>query len=380
MLLLGFGFSSKEGTIFFFVLILFSGLTYSTSQDISVLIERNARKVEITGRNLIKKNSWSNHVHKLSGMKTIRYNCDTKENAINHQDLYVSLINKDQEIKINNVSYPGEIKIRSFKSKNSCDIVSKMDIEKYIQLLLTKEMNPNWPVEVLKAQAIAARSYAFYKMNLKSKESFSHLENSEKDQVIGNLNMVNYNAKKAAGETRGLILVNKSNKLTPVFYHSKCGGKTYNPKQIWGNKVNGYSSVSCPFCSGLGKKDWNNLISFNKLSKTVSKGLRIRSKIDSISIFPGSRSSNKISLAINNSLYKIKKSKLRTLLGRKILPSNNFHMSYQTPNFLVQGQGYGHGVGMCQLGALKLAKIGTNYKQILKYYFPGLEIVNLSNI
>ncbi len=380
MLLLGFGFSSKEGTIFFFILILFSSLTYSYNQDISVLIEKNATKVEITGKNLIKKNSWTNTKSILPGTKTIRYNCDTKESAINHQDLYVSLRNKDQNIKINNISYPGEISIRSLRSKNSCDIVSKMNIEKYIQLLLTKEMNPTWPIEVLKAQAIAARSYAIHKMQSKSNKSFSHIENSEKDQVIGHLKMINKNAQMAAKQTNGLVLVNDRNQLTPVFYHSKCGGRTFNPKEIWGNSVRGYSSVPCPFCAGLGMKNWLNKVSFKTLSRKISKALKIREKITSISIKYRNEHSNQVALAVNNSLFKLKKSKLRNLFGRKIIPSNNFYLSERNSNYYFEGQGYGHGVGMCQLGALKLAKKGVDHKQILKHYFPGLEIVNLSNI
>ncbi len=381
MLLLGFGFSSKEGTIFFLILFVLSNLSYSSNRDISVLIEKNARKVEITGKDLIKKNSWSDQVHKLSGTKTIRYNCDTKEDAINKQNLYVSLKNKEQRIKINNISYPGEISIRSLSSKNSCDIVSKMDLEKYIQLILTKEMNPTWPIEALKAQAIAARSYAFYKMQIKNKKSFSHLENSEKDQVIGNLKMINKNAKQAAIETNGLILANHKNHITPVFYHSKCGGKTFLPKQVWGNIIKGYAPVSCPFCAGLGMKDWSKKISFSSLSQKLSQALKIRERISSISIKHINEKSNLISLAINSSLYNLKRSKLRSIFGRKTLPSNNFQMSSSSDsNFVFTGQGYGHGVGMCQLGALKLARKGVSHKQILKYYFPELEIVNLANI
>jgi stage II sporulation protein D len=79
---------------------------------------------------------------------------------------------------------------------------------------------------------------------------------------------------------------------------------------------------------------------------------------------------SEIRLYAGDRLHIIKKSYLRNFAGRELLPSNNFIMESKNNEFHVHGQGYGHGVGLCQLGALELAKRGYDYRQILSFYFP----------
>lgn len=85
---------------------------------------------------------------------------------------------------------------------------------------------------------------------------------------------------------------------------------------------------------------------------------------------PDSTENSEIRLYVGDRLHIIKKSYLRNLAGRELLPSNNFVMTMKNEKIHVKGQGYGHGVGLCQLGALELAKRGYNYRQILSHYFP----------
>src|SRR5690606_672862 len=72
-----------------------------------------------------------------------------------------------------------------------------------------------------------------------------------------------------------------------------------------------------------------------------------------------------------NQQYKVRKSWLRNMGGREQFPSHNFRVLDTGSGLRVQGSGYGHGVGMCQLGALELAKRGYSYRAILQHYFPG---------
>jgi stage II sporulation protein D len=93
-----------------------------------------------------------------------------------------------------------------------------------------------------------------------------------------------------------------------------------------------------------------------------------------IKIMPDSLHNSELRLYAGDRLHIVKKSYLRNLAGREVLPSNNFIMSSKNNEIHVEGSGYGHGVGLCQLGALELAKRGYNYRQILSFYFPRHKI------
>jgi stage II sporulation protein D len=89
-----------------------------------------------------------------------------------------------------------------------------------------------------------------------------------------------------------------------------------------------------------------------------------------IRLMPDSLENSELRMYVGDRLHIIKKSYLRNLAGRDTLPSNNFKMTMKGREFEVTGHGYGHGVGLCQMGALELAKRGYDYRQILSFYFP----------
>ncbi len=76
-------------------------------------------------------------------------------------------------------------------------------------------------------------------------------------------------------------------------------------------------------------------------------------------------------------LVVLKKSRIRSTLGRKYTRSNSFSVIAKGGEVILEGKGFGHGVGLCQYGALEMAKRGHNYKQILKHYFPRFKLERL---
>jgi len=88
-------------------------------------------------------------------------------------------------------------------------------------------------------------------------------------------------------------------------------------------------------------------------------------------LVPDKMSKSELRFYQEDKLKVVQKAKLRSVLGRTILPSNNFTVTKVKNGFLVSGNGFGHGVGMCQFGAFELAKRGYNYSQILAYYYPN---------
>jgi len=363
---------------------------------VRVLVGSGLSEISLSGNNL-RKNIIFNHDQKFyRGHKKLKFNCRslTKNGgkAKGPPILFASLSSNLGKIEFEENIYQGEINILARKGENNCDVVNVSPLESYLETLLAKEMNGSWPVEVLKAQAVAARSYALHKIYFgqvskeAGHEAYYDLENSEKHQVSGTLRDITKRTKEATTETRGEILVTKEGNLVPIFFHAQCGGHTLLPDEVWENHVEGYKGVRCIGCEHKGGKIWKEgitLLRFRSFlnwmadNNYVSHDVKVDVTNEKILISPDKLSYNRLRIYIGNKLLMISKTLLRKYFGRFIIPSNNFQVSLQQSQIQINGMGNGHGVGLCQVGALDLAERGWDYKKILAYYFPGHRLENI---
>lgn len=362
--------------------LLLSASVEASAPSVKVLIAKSLKNIMVEGMDLKKMIPHLKKHEQYSGRKKISFNCQISQ-RVKHllpksPLLVASLSSPTGLISWGKQKYSGELHLLSNPGTESCDLVNAVPMETYLTTLLAKEMNGTWPVEALKAQAVAARTYAFDRIrrgiDVDTAEKLYHLESSERDQVSGTFFDITKNTLQAARETEGEILVGPSGKVSPAFFHSKCGGKTLRPDQVWGGVEEGYRSVACTFCQATGMKDWKHQMKPQNLTQMVDKVLKRyysdQLQGSDIKLMPDSLHNSELRLYAGDRLHIIKKAYLRNLAGREILPSNNFVVESKQNEFVVQGQGYGHGVGLCQLGALELAKRGYDYRQILSFYFP----------
>jgi stage II sporulation protein D len=350
--------------------------------SVKVLIAKSLKNIIVEGIDLQKTIHTQKKSQQYMGRKKLSFNCRPTRvmgNAFPRNPLLVaSLSSPTGLISWGRHKYKGELQLLTNPGQSSCDLVNLVPMEAYLSTLLSKEMNGTWPVEALKAQAVAARTYAYERIirgeGVEATDKLYHLESSEKDQVSGTYFDITKNTVQAARETEGEILVGPSGKISPAFFHAKCGGKTLRPDQVWGGVEEGYRSVNCTFCQKTGNKDWKYQLRTPKLTQMVDQVLK-RYYADEIQgadirLMPDSVHNSELRLYVGDRLHIIKKSYFRNQAGREVLPSNNFTVTMKNNEFVVSGQGNGHGVGLCQLGALELAKRGYDYRQILSYYFP----------
>lgn len=354
---------------------------------VSVRIGKSLRSILVTGLDLKRHLVFSNDVRTYNGKKTVRFNCETfttLNKKRNQPILLATLESPTGLLSYANDKYQGMFKVITSPKGDSCDIVNEIPMEAYISSLLTKEMNPKWPIEALKAQAVAARTYALNKINTQQvtkelgAEAHYDLESSEKHQVGGNFFDATVTTNTASYETKGEVLATESGKIQPIFFHAKCGGRTLRPDQVWHNKEEGYQSVNCPFCNEIGPKSWNNLISRDRLKSFLlwaSENKYIKERLvgdlNSIVLVPDQLDKFTVNFYINDRPFIIEKAVLRKFFGRFIFPSNSFSIKKQGEGIMVMGEGLGHGVGLCQMGAFTMAMRGWSYKKILAHYFPG---------
>jgi stage II sporulation protein D len=368
------------------IYLIFPAVSNAGIPEIKVLIAKSLSRINVRGTDLEQKDFRSGSNKLYPGNKSIQFLCNRPNaNLATNPILLASLSSSTGLIGWEKKKYLGELQLVSSHENNNCDLVNVISIENYLSSLLSKEMNSEWPEEALKAQAVAARSYALHKIKsqettkLLGKNALYDLESSEKHQVSGSYFDITKKTNMVTKETSGEVLLNKTGELKPVFFHSKCGGKTLKPEDVWGGVIAGYESVNCPFCHRYGKNAWNKEIT-NQEFVIVAKSILKKYYANDVKIsasdllIPTNQNSNEIRFYNRDILHTIKKSMLRNFTHRELFPSNNFTLEQSGNKIQIKGTGYGHGVGLCQLGAVELAKRGYNYKQILSFYYPGFEL------
>tara|TARA_Y100000768_G_C23986905_1_gene689475 strand:- start:3223 stop:4347 length:1125 start_codon:yes stop_codon:yes gene_type:complete len=373
------------------MIFLFSYTALAQGPSINVLIARSLQNVFVSGVDLKSKVFLAKSAKSYLGRKSLNFKCKPEgKNILPLKPLRLaSVASMTGLLNWQEAKYRGNLHIITSETRAGCDLINEMPLEDYLATLLPKEMSADWPLEALKAQAVAARSYAYHK--IKSKQvskgkgfnAYYDIENSEKHQVNGNFFDATYSTFKATQETAGEVLTMYDGKSLPIFFHSKCGGKTLRPDQVWSNAVKGYKSVSCPFCHKHGTKDWKIELAKPKLSHYLKEALAsyenqtMMTSNKGVKILSDKKSHSALRFYSKDDLYHLKKSRLRATLGRRSLPSNNYFVKDKGKNIVISGSGFGHGVGLCQFGAKELALRGFDYKQILNHYFPNFKLTKI---
>ncbi|MCM8767428.1 MAG: SpoIID/LytB domain-containing protein [Candidatus Omnitrophica bacterium] len=257
------------------------------------------------------------------------------------------------------------------------NIIKRIEIEEYISGVVEKEMGKNWPVEALKAQAVVSRTYLIWKMN-KNKNNYYDIENSIYKQLY--VDCKNEKIKSAVFETKGEILTNEKGEIMPVFFHACSGGITANPSDVWKGKYPLDYSVLDPYSEDTPYSFWEKNISKNYLSEKLQIPIK---KIEIVEKDKTNRAKLLNIITKNGNIIKITGTEFRERINQNIeiyfnnpyiIPSTMFEIIDMGENIIFKGKGYGHGVGLSQWGARKMAEIGFDYKNILKFYFPYFQI------
>ncbi len=264
-----------------------------------------------------------------------------------------------------------------------CLVINTLDIEKYLAGLINKEMLPGWPMEALKAQAVAARSYALYQMDHRTNELYD-LESSTQDQVYEGARSESPRSNRAVEETRGEVLSWKHETIK-AFYHSDCGGHTESAREVWGTEYGYISPVTCPFHAKQSvRRSWRTHFSLAELERKLKNvvGLLPRGFFGISHIYAGPKDlSNRVRAVLvadaSGKTVKIPANAFRNALGNTRVKSTAFSLTASAGKVNIAGEGFGHGVGMCQLGAKVLAQSGRNYRAILSYYYPLAKLERL---
>lgn len=290
-------------------------------------------------------------------------------------------------ISIDGRKIPGKFVL--VEKKDRMDVIALLPVEDYVLGVLISEMPTQWPLEALKAQAVAIRSYALAVSRERRKDDY-HLESTVLDQVFhgyheGEVLAPKYgNAALAVRETEGWVLVDreKTPRVKKAFYHSDCGGNTILPEEVWGVRKPGKKETVVavdPACAKRASSRWQAAIPVEQLQavikgstlEMISAGLSLTKEI-------GGRVRSLIFRGGEGETLAISGNELREKAGYDRVKSTRFDIETTEDQVIIRGRGYGHGAGLCQWGSRDWANQGWSHRKILEHYYPKSLVVKLA--
>lgn len=277
------------------------------------------------------------------------------------------------EVTINGLSelkriYPDNIKIFSHATENSLSIVNHVDLDRYAAGVAEAEGGRVHLNEYYKVQIILARTYAVGSMRRHESEGF-HLCDRVHCQVYFGKAKSN-KIQLAAKETSGLVVVDEKYQPIQAAFHSNCGGITVNSEDIWTYPQSYLKSIIDSFCINEKNSTWEKQLSLHEWKNFLRENYPCAlNYLDSMhwAMYRGPW--------VQWDSCKISKAKIRDYFRLK---STYFSAVIQNHQVYFQGRGFGHGVGLCQEGAMKMARMGYDFKSIIYHYFTNVKIVHLN--
>jgi stage II sporulation protein D len=258
-------------------------------------------------------------------------------------------------------------------------VIDELPLNLYLYGVLPREAESGWAPDALKAQAVVSRTFVAANMGGHEANGYD-VSNDVFSQVYGGYEDETPADNEAVDATAGEILVDDSGHPIQAFFHSSCGGRTENPKDVWNLKTDlpYLTVVKDKYCTGDPHYRWKTGISAAALQKKLDhagfhiagiKKIKIKRKTESgrAAIFTVSSGDNSISVPGN---------RFRLIVGADSMRSTLItDISHSHGVFTFEGRGWGHGVGFCQWGAQGRALAGQNYRKILEIYFPHTQMV-----
>ncbi len=291
----------------------------------------------------------------------------------------VQLIQNSTNTSVNLTSKTPVVKPRKYEddfeiTSNGKDlvIVNLVELNNYLAGVVESEGGGGRHLEYYKVQAVMSRTYALKYKEKHRKEGYDLCDRVH-CQAYHSMMRFTPTIDTAVVHTSGIVMTDSLGKLVDAYFHANCGGQTCEPQYIWNENIPYLKSFKDTFCIYTKQARWEVRIPKEKWKKfLVDKyDFPIGDSISASTIYSFEQTNRKAFY-----LHPIYGIPLRDLREEFQLKSTYFSCYPQGEEVVVVGRGFGHGVGLCQEGAMKMAKYNFDYEQILRFYFPGCMVFN----
>lgn len=339
--------------------------------ELRVAIKKNVNSLKIgSSTEAIVRDGAGKQIGQLNPMSSLA--AKSKGNAITISDRVGAgeLIIEPQEngyVWIGDRWYRG--RTRLIRQGDNITAINHVDLEQYLYSVVGAEAVSSWPIEALKAQAVAARSYALYKRNTEASNIYD-LDTTIGTQVYKGLDSEYTTTHEAVNGTLGQIMT-YNNEVILAAFHSSSGGHTENVEDVWTSPLP-YLRAVVDYDHEAPVFEWQQVFPVSRI-KNLVPGIGKIKGLQPAQMTPRGRI---VTMKVTGDLgtKNISGKELRKVLD---LRSTLFRVATDGNNLRVRGRGFGHGLGLSQWGAYYLAKQGVNYHQILVHYYQNANLTKL---
>ena len=268
--------------------------------------------------------------------------------------------------KATNRIYKGEL--IAFSINGHLQLVNKLDIEDYVAGVIEAESGSGQLPEYYKVQAVISRTYALNNRTRHIAEGFEICDATH-CQVYHGKPRHEPLAARAAEATANIIIVDHQINLITAAFHSNCGGHTINAEEAWSKPVPYLIGRPDTFCLKMPNHQWQKSIPQEKWQSYLKQK---RHSGDLAMTGEGGAIGECNPLFCHDSTLYIP---LRTMRTDLKLRSTKFEVSHKGEEVLFMGKGFGHGVGLCQEGAMRMAQLGYSYEDIIHFYYADVHLI-----
>ncbi len=339
--------------------------------ELRVAIKKNVNSLKVGSSTVsIVKDGAGNQIGKLEPMSSLAARTKGKAVTINNRIGADELIIEPEAngyVWIGDRWYRGRTHL--IRQGDSLTAINHVDLEQYLYSVVGAEAVSTWPIEALKAQAVAARSYALYKRNTQA-NSIYDVDTTVGTQVYKGLDSEYTTTHAAVNATLGQIMT-YNNEVILAAFHSSSGGHTENVEDVWTSPLP-YLRAVVDYDHESPVFEWQQIFPVSRIRSLVAGVGNIRG-VQPEKMTPYGRVIT-MKVTGDRGTAMVSGQKLREALD---LRSTLFRVATEGNNLRVKGRGFGHGLGLSQWGAYYLAQQGVNYHQILVHYYQNASLTRL---
>ena len=252
-------------------------------------------------------------------------------------------------------------------------LINRVNIEYYVAGVVEAENGIRQNYEYYKMKSIICRTYALNNLSRHETEGYN-LCDQVHCQVYKAKSRLNKEILLAALGTTGTVIVDTNLQLITAAFHSNCGGQTLNSEEVWSLPTTYLKSVRDTFCLKQPNAIWEHKIAIKDWENYLKQNFQLFEDSThsecTLSYYQNEREVDFISHDIRIPLKKIR--------GDFRLKSTYFIFDPEKEFIVLKGRGFGHGLGLCQEGAMRMAQLGFSYDEILHFYYKDVHLVDLS--
>lgn len=279
-------------------------------------------------------------------------------------------VTSERPVRWNGREYSAPLEV--LRQGEGLALVNEVPLEEYVAGVLRAEAGERWPTEALRAQAVAARTYAAYHRVLGAGKPYHLVASTAHQQYAGRVPAASP-IWSAVAETAGQVLLWEG-ELFAAFYHTESGGFTEDPRTVFAARnMPGLKAVRCDFSAGSPHYYWTLDLKTADLAEQLRRHDVGVGQVVSVEVVERTPSLRAAWVAVHGTRgsARLRGNDFRRIVGYDTLKSTLFAVVAGGDLVRFAGRGYGHGVGLCQWGAKGMAEQGYSARQILDYYYPG---------